>query len=133
MWKRPTWCWWTKLVLLHTYVHQCLKKQPAEFTQYTRFQHFTRCVHQKFCCAFTRMLAVKQGKIDWIDHETFPTRYYLIKRYQLLYLGITMKLTDDRSTMTINHEIQEQFIFFLLMFFQQSFFGKCSGVSQFSE
>ena len=38
--------------------------QPAEFTQYTRFQHFTRCVHEKFCCAFTSILAVKQGKID---------------------------------------------------------------------
>ena len=102
------------------------EKQPAEFTQYTRFQHFTRCVHQKFCCAFTRMLAVKQGKIDWIDHETFPTRYYLIKRYQLLYLGITMKLTDDRSTMTINHEIQEQFIFFIDVF-SAKFFWKMLG------
>ena len=73
---------------------QFTNTQPAEFTQYIKFQHFTRCVHQKFCCAFTSILAVKQGKIDWIDHETFPIRYYLIKRYRLLYFGITMKLTS---------------------------------------
>ena len=91
---------------------QFTNTQPAEFTQYTKFQHFTRCVHPKFCCAFTSILAVKQGKIDWIDNETFPTRYYLIKRYRLLHFGITMKLTSIDQPWTLKHEIQEQFIFF---------------------
>ena len=56
--------------------------------------------------------AVKQGKIDWIHNETFPTRYYLIKRYRLLHFGITMKLTSIDQPWTLKHEIQEQFIFF---------------------
>ena len=48
------------------------EKQPAEFTQYTRFQHFTRCVHQKFCCAFTRMLVVNKEKSTESITKHFP-------------------------------------------------------------
>ena len=105
MWKRPTWCWCAKLVcymcmftnttLLNRFMTSQLKStQPAEFMQYTKFQQFTRCIYENFRCAFTSMLAVKQGKIDWKISRNISYSVLFNKAVPLPLIRHNYKLTS---------------------------------------